>query len=79
MWFAIYESLQGKLILLCLFIIVAAIFQSNEVNKLINRLNEENKHNYRKPVYMTASYYSLILAVVLLILVLILPFTPSVE
>ena len=71
--FGLVDTLQGSLIIVCLFFVVCAIFQSKSVNSHIERINEQNKDDYRIPKIPTASYYSLILCAVLLVVVLVLP------
>ena len=71
--FGLSDTVQESLIVVCLFFIVCAIFQSKTVNSHINNINEQNKNDYRKPIIPTASYYSLIFCAVLLVIVLLLP------
>lgn len=53
-------------------LIVLAAMQSVDVNKQINRINEENSSRYNVPRIPTASYSSLILAAVLLLVAILL-------
>lgn len=75
MWFEVFDTVQGKLILIALFIVVAAIFQNRIVNSHIERINESNKDDCRKPIIPSAYYYSLIIAAVLLVAAIVLPFS----
>ena len=71
--FGLADTLQESLIFLALFFIICAIVQSKEVNKHIDRINQENSSRYNIPQLPTASYYSLIFCAVILVLALILP------
>lgn len=73
MWFEMPSTTQGKLIIIALFIVIAAIIQNRIINSHIEKINDDNKDNYRKPVIPSAYYYSLIFAAVLLLAALILP------
>lgn len=73
MWFEMPGTTQGKLIIIALFIVIFAIFQNRTINSHIEKINEDNKDNFRNPVIPSAYYYSLIFAALLLLASLILP------
>ena len=72
-------TIQRSLIVVCIFFLVCAAFQSHDVNKHIEAINEENKYNSRKPLLPVASYYSLIFSAILLSAVLIIDLVRSIR
>jgi uncharacterized membrane protein len=70
-----YQSSNVAMILFAIILLVICCFQSNEANKLIKDINDENRNDYRKKQFQLAPFWSIIVIIILILLALFLPVT----
>ena len=71
--FELMNYWQGKLLCAVITILIFSAIQSYEVNKRVNRINEANSDDYRKPHFPTAPFVSLIIAIIIISVAIIFP------
>ena len=69
----LFHTFNGRLLFIAIVIVACCCVQSYDVNKFINKINEENSSDYRIPKLQTASFGALIFVIILLVLALFLP------
>ena len=75
----LFEMFHGRAIFFVLIMLICAAFQSNEANKLIKRINEENSDDYRKPRFALAPFIEIVISIILLVICLFVPISPVVS
>jgi hypothetical protein len=73
MLFEIFKYWQGKIVFGAVLFLLVCCVQCYEVNKQINRINEENAERYDIEKMKTAPYACLVFVVILLVVALIVP------
>jgi hypothetical protein len=71
--FELMSYWQGKLVSAVIVLLIVSCFQSYEANQKINRINEANSDDYRKPRLQTAPFVPLIIGIIILAVCLIVP------
>ena len=73
MWFSLWDSFNGRCILVSLMMLVFAFIQSRQANVHINAINEENRHDFRKQDLPLAPVVTVVVAIIFIVLALALP------